>query len=169
MSNFRHVSAYDLEGNYFRKFDREWALVTAMKPDGDINTMTVSWGGTGIMWSKPVFVCVIRPQRYTFEFAENADKITLSFFGKEYRQALNLCGTKSGRDMNKIAAAGLTVIRENGAVYFKEASTVLIGRKVYSDWLREDSFIDKSLIPEVYPSGDFHKFYVCIIEDTLVK
>lgn len=169
MSNFKHISEFDLSDNFFSSFANDWTLITAMKPTGKVNTMTASWGGIGNMWSKPVFTCVIRPQRYTFEFTENADFITLSFFGRGYRKELNLCGSKSGRDIDKITAAGLTVIKENGAVYFEEASVVLIGKKVYSDWLKKECFTDTSIPADIYPSGDFHKFYVCTIDKVLVK
>lgn len=169
MTNFKHVTAFDLTDNYFSSFANDWTLITAMKPDGKVNTMTASWGGIGNIWSKPVFTCVIRPQRYTFEFTESTDIITLSFFGRDYRKALNLCGSKSGRDMDKISASGLTLIKENGAPYFAEASVVLIGKKVYADWIKKDCFIDPAIPEETYAAGDFHKFYVCAIEDVLVK
>lgn len=169
MANFKHVTAIELTDNYFSSFADDWTLITAMKPDGAVNTMTASWGGIGHIWSIPVFTCVIRPQRYTFEFTESTDIITLSFFGRGYRKALNLCGSKSGRDMDKISASGLTPVKENGAVYFAEASVVLIGRKVYADWIKKDCFIDTKIPAETYAAGDFHKFYVCSIEDALVK
>jgi flavin reductase (DIM6/NTAB) family NADH-FMN oxidoreductase RutF len=169
MSSFKSISVFDLNDNYFSSFANDWTLITAMKPDGKVNTMTASWGGIGIMWSKPVFTCVIRPQRYTFEFTENTDFITLSFFGRGYRKELNLCGSKSGRDMDKIAAAGLTAIKENGAVYFEEASIVFIGKKVYSDRLKKECFNDLTIPADIYKSGDFHKFYVCTIEKVLIK
>lgn len=169
MSNFKHITAFDLKENFFTGFADDWTLITAMNPEGKVNTMTASWGGIGHIWSKPVFSCVIRPQRYTFEFAESAGMITLSFFGKGFRKELNLCGTKSGRDLDKISESGLTCIKENGAAYFAEASVVLIGRKIYADWIKKDCFTDAAIPAETYGGGDFHKFYVCAIEEVLVK
>jgi flavin reductase (DIM6/NTAB) family NADH-FMN oxidoreductase RutF len=169
MAEFIEISPYELEGNVFEQIGKDWALITAMKKEsGDVNTMTASWGGMGVIWRDPSFVCVIRPQRYTYEFSENADILTLSFFDEKYRDALKICGTKSGRDGNKIAEAGLTVVHDGEAAYFDEAKTVLVGRKVYTDMLREDSFVDKSIISTHY-NGDLHRFYVCKIERVLIK
>ena len=169
MTSLKHVKVTDLNDNFFKGFADDWTLITAMKPEGEVNTMTASWGGIGNIWSKPVFSCVIRPQRYTFEFAESAEIITLSFFGGDYRKALNLCGTKSGRDLDKISASGFTLIKENGAAYFSEASLVLVGRKVYADWIKKECFIDPAIPADIYPAGDYHKMYFCTIEDAFVR
>ncbi len=166
---FSEISVFDLKENYFSAIAKDWMLITAQKPSGEINTMTASWGGIGFIWNKPAFTCVVRPQRYTFEFTESSDIITLSFFGGDQRSALNLCGTKSGRECDKIALSGLHTIKEEKAVYFEEASTVLIGRKAYADYLKKDNFIINGLAPEYYPADDFHMFYICIIEKALKK
>ena len=70
------------------------------------NTMTASWGGFGILWNKPVCYVFVRPSRYTFEFMESNAGFTLSFFPKEYRKALNILGSKSGRDLDKVKLSG---------------------------------------------------------------
>ena len=69
--------------------------------------MTASWGGVGVIWGKDVVTAYIRPQRYTKEFVDANDTFTISFFPEEYRKALSLCGSVSGRDRDKIAEAGL--------------------------------------------------------------
>ena len=70
------------------------------------NTMTASWGGLGELWKHYVSFIFVRPQRYTLEFIEKEGYYSLCFFGPEYRQALNLCGSKSGREVDKDAATG---------------------------------------------------------------
>ena len=104
---FREIDPKELTGNPFERIGSQWMLVTA----GDqnrYNTMTASWGGLGVMWGKNVAYTVIRPQRYTYEFMESNDTYTLSFYGKEYKTALNFCGSKSGRDVDKFAETRLT-------------------------------------------------------------
>lgn len=125
-----------------------------------------SWGGMGVLWNKNVFFCFIRPQRYTKEFIDAQDQITLSFFDPaRCREALKLCGRLSGRDCDKFAEANLTPYVENGAVFFKEASLTVVGRKLFAQPLEEASFLDASLVPLHYPAKDFHTMYVCEITD----
>ena len=81
----------------FNLISKDWMLITA----GDstkFNTMTASWGGFGYIWNRPVAYIFIRESRYTHEFMDKGDKVTLSFFSEEYRDALKLCGSQSGRD-----------------------------------------------------------------------
>ena len=97
------------------------AHITAKKED-KVNTMTASWGGLGFIWRKPVAYIFIRPQRYTYEFVEKTDKLTLSFFGGEMREGLTLCGRTSGREVNKAEKAGLKNIKGHRVVGGMRAS-----------------------------------------------
>ncbi len=165
----RSIDPRDME-NAVKMIGDDWTLITAEKADGTVNTMTASWGFMGVIWYKPVCAIFIRPQRYTLEFVEEADRLTLTFFGEEWRSALRLCGTKSGRDMDKIAEAGLTVTHtENGVPYFEEAKTVVVCRKLYADWLKPECFLDKAVMEKSYPREDYHEFFICEIEQVLVK
>ena len=106
MSQFQTINAKDFDP-IFDRIGKEWMLISAS--DGkQTNTMTASWGFCGILWNKPVAVCLIRPQRHTFSIVESTDHLSLSFLGEEYRDALTYCGRNSGRDGNKFKASGLT-------------------------------------------------------------
>ena len=94
-----------LEADVFTKFDKQWALVTAGTPE-HYNTMTISWGGLGTLWERPVATVYVKKNRYTFAFMEESDYFTVSFYPKEQRRALSLLGSTSGRDGDKVAAAG---------------------------------------------------------------
>ena len=94
--------------NPFTLIGDQWLLITAGTPE-HCNTMTASWGGVGVLWAEPSATCYIRPQRYTKEFVDNSDYFTLCFFDESYRKALNLCGSTSGRDVDKIKECGFTV------------------------------------------------------------
>ena len=104
--------------NVFRLVGKDWMLITAAGKTAEgqetVNAMTASWGGMGVLWNKPVAFCFIRPQRYTFTLTEQSERFSLSFFTEAYRPALRLCGSKSGRDTDKLAEAGLTPAYENG-------------------------------------------------------
>ena len=165
----RNISPFELTNNFFKEINEEWMLITAVNEEGKVNTMTASWGGFGIMWGKPVCVCVIRPQRYTNEFVSNSDRLTLSFLGGGNRDALKICGTKSGRDSNKIAEAGLDIIREDDYAYFAQSRLTFVAKKIYVDEIKEGNFLDRTIIDSKYPLRDYHIVYVCEIEKVLEK
>lgn len=151
----------------FNLIGRDWMLITAAK-DGAVNTMTASWGCAGVLWNKPVCICFIRPQRYTYEFAEAADTLSLSFFGQEYRRELAFCGARSGRNCDKFAETGLTTAYCGDTPFVREAKMVLICRKLYADDIKEGCFILPGLL-ENYPIRDYHRFYICGIEKVLSR
>ena len=148
-----------LKVNPFTLMEDEWFLLTAGKK-GDYNTMTCGWGTLGTLWSKPVAFVFVRPTRHTYKFANKYEDFTLSFFGKKCRPALKICGTKSGRDGDKVKEAGLTpVATPKGNVYFKEARMVLECRKIYFDDLDPKKFLAPG-IEKNYPKKDYHRMYV---------
>ena len=157
----KELTPYELE-NAMKLIGKDWMLVTAS--DGKtVNTMTASWGMMGVLWNKEVCTVFVRPQRYTAEFTEQATHLSLSFFDESFRDALKICGTKSGRDCDKWALAGLTPVMEDGVPIIKEAKLTLICRKLYRDVLREECFLDRELLSN-YARKDYHYVYVCQIE-----
>ena len=132
----------------FNIFNRDWALVTA-GTEGNYNTMTISWGGLGTLWGKPVATVYVKPVRHTHAFLESNEFFTVSFFPPEYREALGLLGTLSGRDGDKVAQAGLTPVFLDKAVTFREARATLLCKKIY----RHD------LDPAEIPAGAKQAFY----------
>jgi len=159
-NGFTAVAPKALKDNFFHLLDDAWALLCA----GDetrCNGMTVSWGNTGILWNKEVAICYARPQRYTRPLLDDGGVYTLCFFEDSYRAALKLCGTQSGRDMDKFAAAGLTPVRfPGGGMGVQEASLVLECRILYRDQIREESFVDRAVEQKNYPQKDYHYFYI---------
>lgn len=168
-NNFTLCSPYDLSDNLFRLIGRDWMLITAAAPDGRYNTMTASWGTAGVLWNKPVAICFVRPQRYTDEFIRQSDRLTLSFFGEEMRDALKFCGANSGRDCDKAAATGLVPLTlESGGVSFAQAKLIFDCRRLYAGEIRPEALLDPALMAN-YPDKDFHHVYVCEIEQAWVR
>ena len=166
--SFKQISPEELNQNPFVAIGSEWMLIAAEK-GGKTNAMTASWGGVGIMWGKPVVFTFIRPQRYTFAFMENGDRYTMSFFDEKYRDALKFCGSKSGKDYDKVKETGLTpAFTENGSVYFEEAKLVLECKKMYAQSLNAESIADRESVDKWY-DNDFHKMYISEITKVLVK
>lgn len=151
----------------FQLISKEWMLVTAGNKE-NYNTMTASWGGVGFVWNKPVAFLFIRPERYTHDFLEKNERLTLSFYTEEYRKALQICGSKSGRDINKAKETGLTPIAlETGAMTFAQARMTLDCRKLFKTDMKAANFLDKSIFERWYndqPGGGLHTVYVVEIE-----
>ena len=158
--SLKDMRCEEIADNPFKLVGSDWMLITAGSPEA-YNTMTGGWGGFGVLWGRNICWCVIRPQRYTYEFMERSENFTLSFFDEQYRGALQLCGTKSGREVDKAAAAGITALPGElpGTTCFAEARLVLECRKIYFQDLDPQHFLDPS-IEENYPERDYHRMYV---------
>ena len=154
--------------NPFDMIGKEWALLASGKPD-NFNMMTVSWGQVGVLWNKNIVTAYVRPQRYTKGFMDTNDVFTLSFFDENHRDALSLCGSKSGRDIDKMHQSGLTAEHRGGAVLFNEAKLILVCEKLYIGKLEKDGFLDENLITTNYPNADFHTFYIGEIKKIFAK
>lgn len=146
-----------------------WGLVTAGDSE-KYNMMTVSWGAMGELWGKDSVTVYIRPQRYTEEFMNAFDHFTLSFFSLDKKQAVHgICGSKSGRDINKTDACGLTPNFDEAAPYFEEAKLVLICKKMAKSKFDPKEFIDDTVEDKWYPEKDFHYIYFAEIEKVLIS
>ena len=163
---YKEMDVLDLE-NANKLIAKDWMLITAR--DGEkANAMTASWGGLGELWNTHVAFCFVRPERYTCPLIEKEERISLAFFTEDYRSALTFCGRNSGRDMDKLSAAGLTVEEIDGVPVIAEAKTLLICKKLYADDIKESCFVDKDML-KYYEEGGFHRFYVLEIEKVLAK
>ena len=121
----QELAIKDLTENFFEAIGKEWMLVTSGSKE-KFNTMTASWGGIGFLWNKAVAFIFIRPERYTYEFIEKNDMLTLSFLGSGNRSIYNICGSKSGRDTDKIKESGLLPLTTpDGNVTFEQARLTL--------------------------------------------
>ena len=153
--------------NAFDLIGKQWMLVTAGNKE-KFNTMTASWGGIGWLWNKPVAFVFIRPERYTHDLIERESRLTLSFYKEECRDVLKFCGTKSGRDVDKVKETGLRpVALESGAMTFEQARLTLDCRKLFKSPMTAANFIDKSILEKWYgsqPGGSLHDVYVVEIE-----
>ena len=166
---FRKIDPKELPGNVCRMFDDGWALLTAGAPDA-FNTMTVSWGCIGWLWNRPVCIGYVRESRYTYQFTEENDYFTVSFFEPgEYRRELGVLGAKSGRDMDKIHQSGLTPVTLDGQVAFGEATAVLVCRKLYTDMIDPANMLTPDVAAKHYGDGDFHRAYTAEIVSAYVK
>ena len=166
---FVKISPKEISENPIKLIGQDWMLISAGSPE-KFNSMTASWGGIGFMWNKPVAFAVIRPTRYTCEFVESRKRFTLSFFSQNYKKALGIFGSKSGRDCDKVAESGLTpFFTESGAPAYEEAKLILDCSAIYSQTLDESAFLDSEALKKWYSSDPLHKLYVAEINDVLIR
>ncbi len=168
MKGFKEIQPKDIQDNAIKLLSDSWMLVTAgtigEESQKTWNTMTASWGGIGYLWNKPVAYVFVRKERFTYDFTEKNDTMTLSFFNEEYKKALSFCGTKSGREYDKAKETGLTPVQtENNSVAFEQASLVLECKKLYSDMLNEKSFLNFANESKWYDKEGMHRLYICEI------
>jgi len=139
---------------------RDLLLASGDFQAGRYNAMTVGWGSFGVMWNRPFVQVVVRPTRYTYAFMNEYGTFTLCGFPKGFERALALLGTKSGRDGDKIAEAGLhpEPSLAVAAPSFAEADLVVECRTTYWDDLEPARVLDPRIMDQ-YPGRDFHRIY----------
>lgn len=165
----KKIQPESISDNAFSMIGKDWLLVSActkeIVPDGEIktgrvNTMTASWGGMGVLWNKDVATIYLRPSRYTKEIIDQTDTFSISVLSDKYRNALNYCGTHSGRDGDKLRPAKLEVNYLNGTPWIKQARLVLICKKLYVQEFDPNCFCEELLCKQNYKKDDFHTMYI---------
>lgn len=157
--SLKKIDASTLTFNPFEKLAKQWALVGAGSMD-KFNMMTVSWGAVGVIWGKPSVTAYIRQTRYTKEFVDSSDTFTLTFLKDGNRDALNVLGSKSGRDMDKMKDSGLTPVEIDGEVMFEEAELVLVCRKRFVQDMPEENFVNQETLDKWYADQNYHTMYI---------
>jgi flavin reductase (DIM6/NTAB) family NADH-FMN oxidoreductase RutF len=124
------------------------------------NPMAIGWGAIGSVWGRPVFVVLVRPSRYTFKFMEETKEFTVNVLADRYKGEITLCGTKSGREANKIEACGFTLEKGIfvGAPHIGEADVHYECRTVHKTSVI-NADLDGGIVKEYYPKGDYHRVY----------
>lgn len=151
---------------------RSGVLLTTKVGD-KVNSMTIGWGTLGIIWERPVFVAYVRRQRYTREMLDKCREFTINVPVGEYRRKiLGICGSKSGRDMDKIKAAGLTLVEPEfiNTPGIKELPMTLECRVLYSQEQESDQFNDE-ITRQFYTmeTGDHFCYYGEIVSAYIIE
>ncbi len=167
MHTFQPYPIELLDINPFEKIGKEWALVSAGSKQ-KANTMTISWGGLGVLWGKNVAFIFVRGSRFTKEFIDANDFFSISFLNEQYRNALNYCGSHSGRDEDKMKNAGLTWNYKHSIPFIDESSLVFLCHKLSATVITEESFIAPN-IQKWYEDGDMHTMYAAEIIEALAR
>ena len=151
----------------FSLFDKKWALLTAGNEE-NFNTMTISWGGLGTIWNKPVATVYVRTSRLTHAFMDSNEFFTISFYPAQYKKTLGVLGSKSGRDMDKMKDSGLTPIRAGESMSFEQAEVTFVCRKIFAQRL-EESNMPEQVVKNMYEGQASHDMYIGEVVDIIKK
>lgn len=115
----REIDAFQYAPAILSELRRHGVLITA-KAGGEVNSMTIGWGTLGVEWGTPLFVCYVRTGRHTHGLIERSGEFSVNVplfseagdtdADKRARRILAVCGTKSGRDMDKASELGLSLV-----------------------------------------------------------
>lgn len=165
---YKEIKPSELSKTSFEMIGKDWMLITAGDKE-KLNTMTASWGAMGVMWGKDVLIAVVRPSRYTFDFLQQNEYFTCTFYEEEYRKALTLCGTKSGRDIDKVKECNFTPDFSENAPFFSEAKTVLVCKKLYVQPMKSEFALSDEVTKNYNNDSEYHYVFFAEIEKVLQK
>lgn len=162
MLNFEKIDVRMLE-NATKAIGDDWMLITVRDEENNrINAMTASWGALGYLWRRPVCICFVRPERHTFGLLEEQKEFSIAFLKDSDREAYNVCGRESGADLDKLAKCGLSSSEIDGIPIISEAQTVLTCKVLYEDDIKENGFLETSILSN-YANAGYHRMYICEI------
>lgn len=131
--------------------------------DGEkLNTMTMGWATVGYMWNRPVFMIPVRESRYTHELLEDTNEFTVSVpLNNQFKEELEFCGTKSGRDYDKFKEMNLETMTVNeGEVPVIKGNDLHFVCKIKYRHDLDGNKIDNEILEKNYRSKDFHTLYI---------
>jgi flavin reductase (DIM6/NTAB) family NADH-FMN oxidoreductase RutF len=153
----KEVHLFDVYQETLGKLDGDGILLVAGDPP---NPMTIGWATIGHIWNKQIITVLVRPVRHTFSLMESAKDFSVCVLPDHYRKELAFCGTKSGRDLNKIEACHLNIDKcfKADSFFIAESSLHFECRIVHKHKL-DPATLDPSIIKRYYPLKDFHMVY----------
>ncbi len=169
MEQFKECNINDIQESFTNLIGNRYALIT-VADNTKVNMMTASWGTMGIMWSKNIVNMVVRPSRFSYNFLIENDYFTLNFLTEGNEDVYRLCGTKSGRECDKVKETGLETIEIDKSMYaFDKSEYVFVCKKLYSQPMDKQYFIDADFAEKTYPNEDIHTMFIAEIEKIYVK
>lgn len=157
--SFRKIDPTELPGNVIDEVCNKWMLL-ASGTQADFNFMTVNWGMMGELWFQPAVTVYVRHSRHTLGYMDGNETFTLTALKPGHQQALNIAGSKSGRDIDKLKETGLTAAFVDGCPTFEEAAYTIVCKKMYAAEMPQENFLDADIFAKSYPDGDLHKMYI---------
>ena len=144
-----------------RRMREDGLLLVTAGADGKPNVMTIGWGTIGSIWSRPVFLVLVRHSRYSYtRLEETAGDFTVNVPPRELAEAVARCGTVSGRDRDKFLENRLTPVpsRQVRPPIIQECVVHYECRTLHRSDMAPDT-LAQAVQDEFYAQGDYHRVY----------
>ncbi len=160
MSTKRAIKLFDFWQETIDSLTREGLLLCSAGADGKPNVMTIGWLTGGAIWSKPILIVLVRPSRFTYDRLNQVHEFTVNVLPASFAEAIQHCGTASGRDGDKFNHTGLkpvpaqkvrVPIIEQGVVHY-ECRVVHTNEVIPAN-------LSADIKASAYESGDYHRVY----------
>lgn len=87
-------------------------MVSCQRGNETPNIVTVAW--TGTICTNPAMVYIsLRPERYSYDIISDSKEFVINLSTKKLTKAVDYCGVKSGRTVDKFKEMNLTPIKGN--------------------------------------------------------
>ena len=88
-------------------------MVSCARKGEKPNIVTLAWVGT-VNSDPPMCSISVRKERFSHSIIRDTGEFVINLVGEEQLRATDFCGVKSGRDVDKFAACGLTPVPIDG-------------------------------------------------------
>lgn len=157
-------------------------ILLTTKADDKVNTMSISWGTLGIEWGKQIFTVFVRENRFTRTMLDKNPEFTINIpYGDFNKKIIGYCGSKSGRNVDKIKDMNLTLEEsdEISVPGIKELPLTLECKVLYRQMQDKDA-IPQDIKDDCYPQDvdstsplankDFHiAYYAEIVKAYIIQ
>ncbi|MAG13447.1 MAG: flavin reductase [Spirochaetales bacterium] len=153
----KKIGTYDAMRETLDRLGKEGLLLATGK---QANPMTIGWGTIGRIWGRRVFIVLVRPTRYSFSLLEALPEFSVNVPTDDLRKTVAFCGSKSGRDVDKISEYNLGLIPgESISVPTIQECSIQYECKVIHKSNVINGDLDPAIVAGSYAGGDFHRVY----------
>lgn len=155
------IRLFELWDETIGMLTHEGILLCSVSSEGKPNAMTIGWMTAGVAWGKPVLAVCVRPSRHTYTYLEQVPEFTVNVLPPKFAEALQFCGTASGRDVDKFAHTGLTPVsaRRVKVPIIQQAVVHYECRIVHKNDILPEQ-LDPDILRHYYPQPDYHRVYM---------
>ena len=153
----KQIGTFEAFAETIEKMRGEGIILVAGVPP---NPMTIGWGTLGYIWSKPIFEILVRPVRYTFGLIENITDFSVNVLPDEFNKQVAICGSVSGRDIDKVAKCNFEMMRgECSNAFYINQSVIHYECRIIHKNNVDPGTLEPSIIDTYYEERDFHTVY----------